>query len=164
MNFVTTFTTRHQTSRHLVMTTSKDFVLVFCFSTMFHYRNTDSCIYVKRPRSSHLSCFHLFCDYIIVLYSCEYPPKRNDSPFRYYGNIVEKIDLESYLCRISVEVWTLGLWMTSSCSTRRSYAAVPHSILRDAIGTFHTGKSASSSRGVTLHGNFLVWELRSLLI
>ena len=45
--------------------------------------------------------------------------------------------------------------MTSSCCTRRSYAAVPHSILRDAIGTFHTGKSASSSRGVTLHGNFL---------
>ena len=37
----------------------------------------------------------------------------------------------------------------------RSYAAVPHNILRDAIGTFHTGKSASSSTGVTLHGNFL---------
>ena len=66
--------------------------------------------------------------------------------------------------RISTEVWTLGLCMTSSCSARRSYAAVPHSVLRDAIGTFHTGKSASSSRGVTLHGNFLARELRSLLI
>ena len=45
--------------------------------------------------------------------------------------------------------------MTSSCCTRRSYVAVPHNILRDAIGTFHTGKPANSSRKVTLHGNFL---------
>ena len=37
----------------------------------------------------------------------------------------------------------------------RSYAAVPHTILRNAIGTFHIGKSTSSSAGVTLHGNFL---------
>ena len=48
--------------------------------------------------------------------------------------------------------------MTSSCCIRRSYAAVPHSILRDAIGTFHTGKSADSSRKVSLPGNFLHQE------
>ena len=52
-------------------------------------------------------------------------------------------------------MWRLGLCLTSSCCTRESYAAVPHNILRGAIGTFHTGKSASFSRGVSLHGNFL---------
>ena len=48
--------------------------------------------------------------------------------------------------------------MTSSCCTKRSYAAVPHSILRDAIGTFHTGKSADYPRKVSLPGNFLHQE------
>ena len=57
-----------------------------------------------------------------------------------------------------MEVWKLGLWMTSSCCTKRSCAAVPHSILRDAIGTFHTGKSANSTWGVSLPGNFLHQE------
>ena len=52
------------------------------------------------------------------------------------------------------ECGSLGLCMTSSCCIRRSYAAVPHSILRDAIGTFHTGKSADPSRKVSLPGNF----------
>ena len=38
-----------------------------------------------------------------------------------------------------MEVWKLGLCMTSSCCTRKSYAAVPHNILMDAIGTIQTG-------------------------
>merc|ERR1712215_486644 len=45
--------------------------------------------------------------------------------------------------------------MTSSCCTKRSCTAVPHSILRDAIGTSRTGKPANPSSEVTLYGNFL---------
>ena len=98
-----------------------------------------------------------FCDFFVIIVLITSRAKRNDSDISWNK---ENGLLGLFMSNLNRSVKACVCEWLAAAAPVRSSMAVPHSILRGAIGTFHTEKSASSSTGLTLHGNFLAWLTR----